>query len=92
MSSEYDLFICNKCNEKFEMEDTITNCLNCYSPGNQWIKCSEQLPEKDGRYLVYFDNIEQFYAIGFSSYNVMTKEFNHTNITHWMSPPEKPNE
>lgn len=28
-------------------------CLNCISKENKWIECSEKLPEKSARYLVY---------------------------------------
>lgn len=55
---------------------------------NGWISVKDKLPNRDARYLVAFDNTE--YWLGFSSFHTETKEWNHTNITHWREMLELP--
>lgn len=55
---------------------------------DEWISVKDRIPEKNDRYLVYFSNIEPYYAIGFSSF--YNGEWNHFHITHWMLLPEPP--
>lgn len=59
-------------------------------PSNpQWISVSESLPEKDGIYLVCFDDkyicTNTFYPG--SGFNNMMSDM---NVTHWMPLPEPP--
>lgn len=58
----------------------------------KWISVKDRLPEKQERYLVVFDCIEPEYSVGFSTFLLDVKEFNHTHITHWMPAPEPPKE
>lgn len=73
-----------------KMFDKIKVLEEVYYPPYTWISVKDGLPDKNARYLVFFDNIEPEYCIGFSSFFVETKEFNHTNITHWMPLPPPP--
>lgn len=59
---------------------------------SKWIKVTEKLPDKDGRYLVVFDKMEREYCIAFSSFSVERNEFNHIDITHWQPSPLPPEE
>lgn len=54
---------------------------------SEWISVTDQLPEKDGRYLVFIDLgivISRFYA------TVPDPHFFQHNTTHWMPLPEPP--
>ena len=50
-----------------------------------WIKCADQMPEKDGRYIVY----ENPYGwIGVCA--MRNGKFDSYAVTHWMYLPEAP--
>ena len=53
----------------------------------QWIKLSDQKPEKDGRYLVYVPYSSHWW-IGVSS--LRNGEFDDTTATMWMPLPASP--
>jgi Protein of unknown function (DUF551) len=52
-----------------------------------WIKCSERLPEKDGRYLVIEELKNLKYIEATSIYD---GKWNISRITHWMDLPLPP--
>ena len=53
---------------------------------NEWIKCSDRIPEKNGRYLVLEGG--SYTWIGVSS--LRNGRWDSENTTHWMSLPEPP--
>lgn len=52
----------------------------------KWIKCTERMPEKDGRYLVNAKYSSEW--IGVSS--LREGKFDDCHITHWMDLPKAP--
>ncbi len=63
---------------------------------NEWIKCSDRLPDRNGWYLVYRKNYElhtsyfnkDFRGLEWEDRNSM--EIFFTDPTHWMKLPKKP--
>lgn len=62
----------------------------------EWIKCSERLPEKEGRYLAYPNTIgEPGTALFWVQGHIWQDLEDHTEPwapTHWMPLPERPTE
>ena len=53
----------------------------------EWIKCSEKMPEKDGRYLVYVD-YKHHHWIGVSS--LRKGIFDDPTAIYWQELPTNP--
>lgn len=94
MSSEYDSFMCCRCENKFEMEETITECFGCYKPAHDWISVKDRLPENKqivlvinnlGEIAVCRADISWNFIFMLNDTNLQIK-----NVTHWMDLPEPP--
>jgi len=69
---------------------------------SEWIKCSDRLPEKPGRYLVFRPNDKKALSLGpdtriyyySDTFGLgWTEDFNGENyVSHWMPLPEEPKE
>jgi len=61
---------------------------------SEWIKCSERLPERGKRVLMYSPNNEESDtgAISVQMGWVAHNKLNVHGITHWMPLPDKPEE
>lgn len=63
----------------------------CATGGAEWVKVSEELPEKSGIYWCFFGNEKcsaiQQRVMTFSAHH---KEFNDYGVTHWMPRPAAP--
>lgn len=64
---------------------------------NPWISVKDKLPEENGRYLVYVENIANYHHLPqntiladwfFKSWNFTGWEYN--KVTHWMPLPKNP--
>ena len=54
---------------------------------SEWIKCSNKMPEKDGRYLVFeFHSFHSWIGVCSLRHGV----WDIAAVTHWMHLPEKP--
>jgi len=61
----------------------------CWGIGkmSEWIKCSNKMPEKDGRYLVFeFHSFHSWIGVCSLRHGV----WDIAAVTHWMHLPEKP--
>lgn len=65
---------------------------------SKWIKCSDQMPEKDIDILIVDDGVVEFgiYSSWINDAKFFTTNFEQflktKNVTHWMPLPEPPNE
>lgn len=53
MSREFETEFCITCENKFTLEDVITECKSCWNKQNKWIKCTDKLPEFEVEVLTY---------------------------------------
>jgi hypothetical protein len=53
----------------------------------EWTKCSDRLPDKDGRYIIYAPYVHRNWIVISSLRN---GNFDETGTTHWMELPSKP--
>lgn len=53
---------------------------------SEWIKCSERMPEKDGRYLVVEDYTPPWIGVS----NLRYGQWDSHPTTHWMPLPGLP--
>lgn len=68
---------------------------NGYNAANEWVKCSERLPEDETTDVLFYNAGYKLYFIG-RLYDRVEKTFwdqsadTHTQVTHWRPLPEKP--
>ena len=59
----------------------------------EWIKCSERMPERDGRYLAFDGEIVTVdYNAAHEVWSIDGEGFNKNVFSHWMPLPEPPKE
>ena len=98
----------DKCLEEAEIEatknqkyvfssaiNTIRGNLANFPTVNQWIPCSERLPDEKGEYLVtyhpcYWDNVQQDIKVGIDSFRGKTSwaKKKHQRVIAWQPLPE----
>lgn len=65
-----------------------------YNAANEWVKCSERLPEANTRVLTHISEDNDLFSIMDSTYrgmNVFTSDGEYLNfVTHWMPLPTPP--